>query len=566
MGTAVMSTVVVASSVLIGCENENEPPYWLKKLDDAKWRPAAVERLTQFLDDALTRAEGNMEDPQVKALKDQVIEPLTKVYVESYGELDTKTRVNLIKLLADFKDERAVPALKKAFEEFAKRPRETKDEQDIKWAIRAYGKMGSKELAGPVLAAFEALKAHTQLGGVTYKDYSKAMAAQPDPSWEPTLIKIIQNKVKHPEEGKNKTQQRDLIDPFRDEMFWQVTAAQVLGELKSKAAVEPLAKMLVDPSKKDFVVTVIRALVKIGQPSVEKAAAMFDEKDPVVVYGKERDKEVRDAKEVVKGNPFIGMAATIVGATGRADGVPVLLKALEKPGLSAEEKAMIAKELPQLPTSQPAQDAFKKTFEGIGADSIEGLVALAASAALFYDSKMVDWLLEQTANAKGSGQEKQALQQTLLVSALQVATAKQWPAVTAAAKKYGGKEIEELLKPATAVVEACKDSVDCYLKEVEKSENMKRENQFAGIKAAYMIGILGDSKARDALVERLPSLENGSIHDIAAQTIDQLSPNAAPEVVQALEDRIEKNEKSADTGKLANNNTLTRVSARISVR
>src|SRR5690606_15052354 len=118
--------------------------------------------------------------------------------VESYGDLDTKSRVTLIKLLADFRDERSIPALKKAFEEFAKRPRETKDEQDIKWAIRAYGAMKSKELAGPVLAAFEALKAHTQLGGITYKDYSKGMVDAPDPSWEDALIEKLSGKIKHP--------------------------------------------------------------------------------------------------------------------------------------------------------------------------------------------------------------------------------------------------------------------------------------------------------------------------------------------------------------------------------
>lgn len=567
MSTAVFSTVVATSTVLVGCEDENEPPYWLGKLDDPKWRPAAVKRLTQFLDDALTRAEGNMEDPQVVALKDQLVGPLTQTYVDGYGDLDTKTRVNLIKLLADFKDERAVPALKKAFEEFAKRPRETKDEQDIKWAVRAYGKMGNKELAGPVLAAFEALKAHTQLGGITYKDYSKAMAKQPDPSWEPKLLEMIQTKMKHFNEGKNKQQKRDLLEPYRDQSFWQITAAQVLGELKSKAAVEPLAKMIVDPSKSDAIGTAMSALVKIGQPSIEKAQAMFNEKDPVVVYAKERTKEVRDMKELPKGNPVIGVAATIIGSTGRAEGVPILVKALDDKGLSAEEKAMIAKELPQLPATSKSKDAFKSTFESISInDSIQGLLALAASAANFYDPGMVDWLLQKVVTTKGGGEEKKALQQTLLVSALQIAPKKDWAKVTASAKRNGGKEITDLVEQAEPVVKACGDDVGCYLKEVEKSEYQNKKKQFAAIKAAYMIGVLGDDKSRDALVERLPSLENGSVHDIAAQTIDQLSPKAAPQVVEALEERIEKNEKSADAGKMANNAALKRVAARISVR
>ncbi len=241
LGTATITTVVVASSVLVGCKDENQPEYWLEKLEDAKWRPKAVERLTQFLDDAMTKAQDDPgKDPAkaaedkaaVKELQDKLVPPLTQVYVDSYDDLDTKTRVNLIKLLADFRDERAVPALKKAFDEFAKRPRETKDEQDIKWAIRAYGDMGSKELAPSVLAAFEALKAHTQLGGITYKDYSKGMVDSPSEGWEDALIAKLGGKIKHPNSGKSPQQKRDLIDPFRDEQFWQLTAAQVSGRAK----------------------------------------------------------------------------------------------------------------------------------------------------------------------------------------------------------------------------------------------------------------------------------------------------------------------------------------------
>ena len=59
-------------------------------------------------------------------------DPLTKTYVDNYNDYDTKTRVALIKLLASFRDKRTEPALKKAFEEFAKKPSGSKDEADIK--------------------------------------------------------------------------------------------------------------------------------------------------------------------------------------------------------------------------------------------------------------------------------------------------------------------------------------------------------------------------------------------------------------------------------------------------
>ena len=78
-----------------------------------------MKRLEQFFEDAVTRANKNIEDPQVKALLDKVAVPLTNTYVNHYDDLDTKTRVSLIKLLSAFRDARTEPAVKKAFEEFS---------------------------------------------------------------------------------------------------------------------------------------------------------------------------------------------------------------------------------------------------------------------------------------------------------------------------------------------------------------------------------------------------------------------------------------------------------------
>lgn len=566
LGAAVVSTTVVASTVLVGCKDDTQPEYWVEKLEDPKWRPRAVKRLTQFLDDALTRAENNHDDPHVKELEDKLVAPLTQVYVESYGDLDTKSRVTLIKLLADFRDPRAIPALKKAFEEFAKRPRETKDEQDIKWTIRAYGDMKAKELAPAVLAAFEALKAHTQLGGITYKDYSKGMVGAPDPAWESALIAKLEEKIKHPTTGKNKQQQRDLIDPYRDQLFWQVTAAQVLGELKSTKAVEPLIKVIVDPSKGDVATTALLALVKIGKPAVDRASKLFDENDPLVKYAKERIKEATDADKLPEGNPALAQAAAIIGMAGRADGIDPLIQALEGK-LENEDKALIARELPKMPATDASKEAFKKAFDSIPLETtIQGtpaLMLLAEAAATYYDAGMVEWLLDRAQNVKGGGEAKTGLQQALVTSAIKVAKADQWDAVMAAAKKY---EVSDLATIVDPIVKACGDKVECYLDQVEKTDNQSEKNQLAGIKAAYMVGVLGDTKARDSFVERITSIENGAVHFAALGSIDKLSAKPAPEVVETLEDIIEKNEKSADPDKLAKNGPLKQVAYRISVR
>src|SRR5690606_27317131 len=139
LATAAVTPTVAVSTVLVGCKNENQPEYWIDKLEDAKYRPRDVKRTNQLLEDASASANNDMQGEPVQNFINKVVEPLTKTYVDHYGELDTGTRVDLIKLLADFRDARTEPALKKAFEEFAKRPRTTQDETDIKWAVRAYG-------------------------------------------------------------------------------------------------------------------------------------------------------------------------------------------------------------------------------------------------------------------------------------------------------------------------------------------------------------------------------------------------------------------------------------------
>src|SRR5262249_50069499 len=93
--TAGVAAASAASVGLVGCNDENAPETWVKKLDDPIQRPAAIKRLIQFFEDAMTRANKDRNDANVKALLDKIIEPLTKTYVD--GNLDDRTRIELIK-------------------------------------------------------------------------------------------------------------------------------------------------------------------------------------------------------------------------------------------------------------------------------------------------------------------------------------------------------------------------------------------------------------------------------------------------------------------------------------
>src|SRR5512144_3255057 len=123
LGTATTTaTVLLASTLLVGCKDESQPDFWVEKLSDASWKARAVKRLEQFFEDAATKNGNDIKAPEVQELINKTVEPLTNTYVNDYDALDSKTRVSLIKLLAAFRDKRTEKALKKAFEEFAKKP------------------------------------------------------------------------------------------------------------------------------------------------------------------------------------------------------------------------------------------------------------------------------------------------------------------------------------------------------------------------------------------------------------------------------------------------------------
>src|SRR5690606_24176805 len=200
-------------------------------------------------------------------------------------------------------------------------------------------------LSGPVLAAYEKLEAHTMWGGIVYKDYSEAMTQIADKSWTSALIAKLNAEIDPPKTKKD----RDKIDPYRDQLFWQTTAAQVLGLIKAPEAVEPLMKVLLDPNKGDVATTALLALVKIGKPSVDRATKLLNGEDEQLAnYYKAKSQKATDAKEPPKDPEHINVAAAILCTAGRAEAVDPMVKALNS-DLAAKYKAQIAKELTKLP-------------------------------------------------------------------------------------------------------------------------------------------------------------------------------------------------------------------------
>ncbi len=569
LGTAATVAAATLATTVIGCKDESQPGYWVDKLQDRAWRPRAVKRLQQFFEDASTKANGNNKSPEVQKLLNKIVQPLTKTYIDHYTDLDTKTRVTLLKLLADFRDKRTEPALKKAFEEFAKSPSSSKDDSDIKWAAAAQTDLKLDGLADPLLHAFLKLKAHTMLGGVSYRDMNEAMTADPQKSWSSSLISLLDAEIKPPKNAK----QRDAVDAYRDQLFWQTTAAEVLGQLKDASAVKPLMKVMLDPTKGDVQATAVLALVKIGQPAVDEAVKLLQDKAPKLsAYSLRRIKEVTGAKKAPKNKPYIQTAALILGTIGRPSALQPMIEAL-KSTKNEVNKAVIAREITKIPATPESKKAFEQAYESISIDTVlppqgnSALQALTEAAGSFYDPGMIDWLLERAEKTKGGAEDKKALQGTITITALKLAKPNQIAKVKSqAVDKYGTQIEKDAYALTDKMLKACGDRVSCYLTNIEKSENQEQKSQFAGIKAGYMIGILGNEQTVDELVKRLGSIDNAAVRYTASQTIDHLLPKGSVKVADELKKIIDKNLKSADRDKIMGDAPLKQVMYRIRSR
>jgi hypothetical protein len=116
------------------------------------------------------------------------------------------------------------------------------------------------------------------------------------------------------------------------------------------------------------------------------------------------------------------------------------------------------------------------------------------------------------------------------------------------------------------MLKKCKIDTTCYLDEIEKSENQSKDGQLKGIKAGYMLGVLGDEKTGAELVKRLDAVDNAAVRFVAAMVIDRTLPKGSGPAADALKEIIEKNTKSADKEKIAGDSPVKEVLYRLQSR
>jgi hypothetical protein len=552
--------LVFLGTALVACDDENDPKTWVKRLDDPAQRANAIKRLTQFYEDDMTKASNNASAPEVKSLLDTIIDPLTKQYTA--GGLDDKTRVDLMKFLAETHDPRTQPAISKALKDFEMG--KTDDEGRVACeSLNAMAKAGVK-LEQPVIdelwnmfSKFKLSKAQSER---LYHAVHDAVIAVRDPSYGDKAI----DKLKGPVIADSVDSQKDQL------MWWQLTSVQLLSEERYVKAVKPLIVTLLTPTKTATLGATIQfALLKMGKAAEPELIKALDGQDPDYVK----------AGEGFEDKASIGVIAEVLAQLGRAGGRDAILAAL--PNVDSDTaRTELAQALVQMPNDPRVEPAFLEAYRKLTWDSSDKLLgsikpraALAQQSANFYDPKMLDWLLKELKKAPDYSARLLELE-----AAFKLMTPDRKADVAdamAKVKKESPADIfalsQQMFENASAALDKCKADGACYISVIDEPiPTGSPTANWKAIKATWMAVIYGGGASANAtrgeLLKRVDKVRNAGARIALCEAIDELAPQGDVAAADALDKVVATNAKSGDKELIATDNTVAQVAWRLRVR
>ena len=488
----------------------------LGRLDDPGQRPAAIRRLLQLYEDVPTRNSNDPGAPGMKALLDRIVPPMSGQYIR--GDLDEKTRIDLLKSLASTRDPRAKDAIIKAIKDFAAGKASAEEMTQSAGYVKA---LKLKEASGPLLDAFTKIKVSDTNLGPPHLATLEAMHVVRDPAWKPKLIELLDRPIDHNE----MTPDQAALPGAKDEIYWQTVSAELLGDLQATEAIRPLFKLVLQSAKRTIAATAVMALVKIGKPAVAPLLG--------VLAGNDREmNELARKGGVVMNFVALQNAAIVLGSIGHAEARDPMIAALSSTS-DDELRGILGREIVKLPASPEAVKALETAFAKASVDSVMQYgdpvkASLATAAERFMDPSIVPWLLGSVTalrTARGDKERIDTIQKALLRTAVKLMDDGQVDAVKKAVDAAGDSPIKKEHLQAAMLLGDCRRDVSCYPEKLENAALQGRSLQFAGIKAAYMLGGLGNDSTRAEIVKRLPRIKNDSIRAEALNAIDHLSPN-----------------------------------------
>lgn len=576
LGAAVLPTIAVTGSFLMGCRDEDDPLTHVEDLKDPVKQRNAIKRLIQFYADAETADKKSEDKPHVKAVLDKIIEPLAQVCLDE--KVKDQDRSKLVKFMAETRDKRAEPCLKKTLEDY----KPDTNEDDVQQVLRALTAMAAnketesaaKSLTPQVVKVYQTIEFANEKARPLRNDMIKALTTLVDRSYEDEFIKALDRPI-------DAEQKRQAFN----EGVSQDIAVRVLGAIKSEKAAGPLLKFMLTPSKAPLHTSALIAMVKIGKASIPPVEAVLKGEDKELIkysteenlktVEKDAKGKIPEAAQKAAERAHIATAAMILGNLGSQGSIQPLLNAIASAGDDVQTKITVAYSLTLLPHVPETKEAFRKVYEELKITeqfNREGAkYFLARTASDFFDDSFAPWLVKTSAEIKGTKDDSDVvdpIRSGALEAAMKVMTLAQMPEVESLAatkawrmdekeKKVDttavttdsptarpltvGEAFKKELEQAKALLESCKD-VTCFLTAGTNEANQKLDKQFTAIKAIYMVGIMGKDEERNKLIEALPKIVNPAVRQATLKAIEHLTPNgdaAAADKLEALYDDAE---------------------------
>ncbi len=542
---------------MIACADENDPKTWVKRLDDPAQRSTAVKRLSDYFNDQMTKSGNDREKPEIKALLDVIVEPMTKVYTA--GTLDEKTRKELMKTLADTRDARTTPALAKAFSDYEP----GKNDEDVKFAAQSVngmataGKLTDQGVIDALWTVFSKFQVSKAKSIELVKALHEAVLAVKSPSYGPKAVEKLGAAV------------TPDVDSQKDQIqFWQLTSIQVIKLIKYAPAVKPLVIVLLTPSKSDLRATASSALLTMGKEAEPVLLAAFNATDPDL------------AKLAFADKTHLTILADTLGAISRPGGKEAILKAL--PGVDNEtNRRWLATSLVKFPTDARTIAAFEDAYKKMPSASNEDIAArgaVAQATSQFYDATVVDFLLKEITAAKGDNAS--ALQIPALEAAIKLMVPAQQAGVGAAVAKltafmaHNGTETERgqmglikgLYDASVTTLQKCGQDAGCYVKVLDEPIVSGAGGNSKAIKAAWMAAMYGNDATRAALTAKVTNVRNPGARLALVEAIDHLAPKGDTAAAGTLEKVVEADTASGNKDLQAGDDVVVKVALRLRAR
>ena len=522
------AVAILIAALGLGCHAaEDDPEGQAGELSDPVRRENAVFNLKEIYTETLAANAGDRNSPEVKAVADVIVEPLTRAYID-YPQ-DRINGLAILDLLYEMQDPRSLPALIEALnwrtevsEDHAIRAAQTIQVMEVPAAERP-------NVIQALARSLERITDSRQQDNKMRVAMIRALGSLKDKGATVILTSIA---------TKQDEKQNFLINRL---------AAQQLGELRDPAAIPALVKclFLFAPNHPELRMNDVaaEALILIGRPSLKPLLGVLAGKDATAnaiakhyidaIKARRPDLANRMTVRQVTG----GEASFALGALGFSEALEPLLQEAGSSDTPRKLNAAIALVRVDVPAAQKerVRSTLKKAYGELpkGFEGIAMRGQLLAAIAHTYEAEMMPFVYDQVVDKKANPELRLIAVQNyaLLANKAEASNLSNAIANEKRSEAGGYREKFEERKPLLDLANECDTSVDCWISKAGSADANKAR------KGAYMLGryASGNAKAIDALVGQLGSEDLG-VRLSALMAIDQIAVNGSPAAVAKIDE------------------------------